>query len=377
MNLRQGQGTSAVAALVLFASITDLRACAAETLELPEGFPLWQESVQLEAGFGYNDNVALSSFDRQRSPFAMASVEAMLFRLPWNDWQLSLMAVGSDAEYLERSISIDREQNAAVSGEFTYFIGRGWRSVSTLQYVFINQVMDVSTTYGASYPQQVFGHTLDLKQAARKDLGPWWTEFEVSGSRDWFREPLDDFWQAGPRLTLGRSLGDRCEVSLSYQASSLIYDSREETDRAGTPLPGTHLRYLPQSVEMSWQQALDARHRWRNLLRLSFESSEDNGSGYYDYDQYRIAEQVRYRTEGWEFNLQAALAYYDFPNQPVSLTDPRARHRTSLRVALRAEKTLSKHWRAYAVYDHERSFSNLRADRYDANTVTGGVIFAF
>ena len=113
MNLRQGQGTSAVAALVLFASITDLRACAAETLELPEGFPLWQESVQLEAGFGYNDNVALSSFDRQRSPFAMASVEAMLFRLPWNDWQLSLMAVGSDAEYLKRSISIDREQNAA------------------------------------------------------------------------------------------------------------------------------------------------------------------------------------------------------------------------------------------------------------------------
>ena len=54
-----------------------------------------------------------------------------------------------------------------------------------------------------------------------------------------------------------------------------------------------------------------------------------------------------------------------------------ARHRTSLRVALRAEKTLSKHWRAYAVYDYERSISNLQADRYDANTVSGGVIFAF
>lgn len=377
MNLRLSRGKSAVAALLLFASMTDRRLCAAETLELPEGFPLWQKSVQLEAGAGYNDNVALSSSDRQRSPFAMASVEAMAFRLPWNDWQLSLMAVGTDAEYLDRSISIDREQNAAVSGEFTYFIGRGWRSVSTLQYVFINEVMDVSTTYGASYPQQVFGHSLAFKQGARKDLGPWWAEFEVSGSRDWFREPLDDSWQAGPRLAFGRSFGDRSEVSLSYQASSLTYDSREETDQAGRPLPATHLRYLPQTVELAWQQSLDAPRRWRNLLRLSFESNEDNGSGYYDYDQCRIAEQVRCRAESWELTLQAALARYGFPNQPVSLTDPGPRHRTSVRVTLRAEKTLSKHWRAYAVYDYERSFSNLRADRYDANTVSGGVIFAF
>jgi len=377
MNLWKSQHLSAAIAPLLLVSGSRGSSLAAEKLELPEGFPLWQESVQVRVGIGYKDNVMLSSFDPQGSAFALASVDAMLFRLPWNNWQLSLMAMGRAAHYLDRSLDVDAEQDAMVSGELAWFLGHGWKSLSTLHYTFINQVMDVSTTYGASVPQQVLGHGLTVKQGVHKDAGRWWAELNLSGSRDFFREPLDSYWQAGPQLTVGRYYGHGSEVSLTYQAVPLIYDSREQTDSTGAPLAGTHLRYLPQTVELSWQQQLDQARRWRNTLRLSYESSQDNGAGYYDYEQYRAGEQLRYRAGKWEVSALASVSYYDFPNQPVSLTDPRQRHRTSIRAGLRGETSLSKHWRVFATYEYERSLSNWDVEQYEANTVSGGVEFAF
>ncbi len=377
MNFPQGQGMGAVAALMLFSLGEGSLLCASEKTELPEGFPLWQKSVQLRAGLGYKDNVTLSSFDRQDSAFETLSADAMLFRLPWNNWQVSLMAVGSDTRYLDRSILVDKEQNAAVSGEFAWFLGRGWKSLSTLQYVFLNQVMDVSTTYGASSPQQVFGHLLSFKEGARKDAGAWWAELDLSGVRGWFREPLDDYWQAGPGLALGRRHGHDSEIALSYQLSPLTYDQREQTDLAGMPLLDTRLRYMTQTLELAWRQSLDSRSRWCNTLRLGLEANRDNGAGYYDYTQYRITEQIRFRAAGWDLSALASAVHYEFPRQPISLDDTRSRHRTSILVGLRGEKTLSQRWRVYVAYDFEQSLSNLNLDRYKANTVSGGVAFAF
>lgn len=377
MNLWPGSWKSVVTALGLFVFGKAGSLLAAEKLELPEGFSLWQKAAHLRVGVGYKDNVTLSSFNPQGSAFEILSLDAMLYRLPWNDWQFSLMAVGSDARYFNHDTGIDAEQNAAVSSEFAWFMGRGWKSVSTLQYVFINQVMDVSATYGTTVRQQVFGHGIIFKEGVRRDVGRWWGELSLSGSRYCFREPLDDYWQASPRLTLGRYYGSGSEVSVSYQAAPLLYDTREETDLTGTPIPGTDLRYLTQTADLSWLHFWDTKRRWRSSTRLAFESNQDNGSGYYDYTQYRVVEQLRYRASSWEVSAQASLAYYDFPNQPVSLTDPTERHRTGLHLTLRGEKRLSKHWSVYAAYDYERSFSNLEVERYQANLGSGGVEFAF
>lgn len=377
MNLKPHPRQSAVAALCLLALGGAFSLEAAEKLTLPEGFSLWRKSASLRVGVGYKDNVTLSSFDPKGSAFEMTSVDAMLFRLPWNDWQFNLMAMGSDARYLNKSIGIDTEQNAAATAQLTWFLGQNWRAVSTLQYIYMNQVMDVSATYGTAARQQVLGHGLIFKEGVRMDAGKYWVEINLSGSRYFFREPLDSYWQAGPQLTLGRSYGHGSEVSLSYQASPVLYDSRQQTDLTGQPVTGTHLRYLPQTTEVSWLHYWDQKRRWRSTTRLSFEASQDNGSGYFDYQQYRFTEQLRYRASGWEFSAQASLAYYDFPHQPVSTTDSRARHRSGFLATLRGEKSLSKHWRVYAAYDYERSFSNLDVEQYEANIVSGGIEFAF
>jgi len=354
-----------------------LPSLAAEKLELPEGFPLWQKSARVRVGVGYKDNVTLSSFDPQGSAFEVTSAELMLFRLPWNNWQFSLLAVGSDARYFDDSVGVDSEQNAAVSSELSWFLGRGWKSSSTLQYIYINQVMDVSTTYGVSTRNQVLGHGLTFKEGVRKDFAPWWAEATLSGSRYFFQKPLDDYYQFGPLLRLGRYYGHGSEISLQYQFMPLDYDTREQTDSAGTPIAGTHLRYSVQALEVSWQHCWDEQRRWRNQTRLGVEFSEDNGSGYYDYGAWRFAEQLRYRVSKWEASLQASVVYYDFPNQQIEIWDSPQRHRTSLNLTLRAERELSKHWRVYLACDYEKSLSNLATEEYDATTFSSGIECSF
>ncbi|HNU53327.1 MAG TPA: hypothetical protein PKJ98_20735 [Verrucomicrobiota bacterium] len=367
-----------VAVALLLLPVSHLPApLAAESLELPEGFPLWQHAGSVGVGFGYKDNLTLSHVDPPDSAFEIASAEVMLFRLPWNNWQISLMAVGSDTRYFDPTPDVDAEQNAAVSGEFVGFLGRGWKSISTLRYAFLNQVMDVSATYGTSLPQQVLGHGLTFEQGIRNTVGSWWAGLDVSGSRYVFREPLDDYWQAGPQVRVGHYYGQGSELSLSYQVSPLLYDTREKVDATGAPLSGTSLRYLPQTVELAWIQVWDEPRRWQSTTRLSFESSQDNGTGYYDYTQYRVAEQLRYRAGGWELSAEASVAWFEFPNQPVSLVDAQARQRTSVHAAVRGQRQLSRHWRLYAAYDYEQSLSNRDTDRYKANTVSGGIEFEF
>ncbi len=377
MDFRRCRQKSALGALSLFFVLGAAASMSAEKLELPEGFSLWQRSAHLRVGAGYKDNVTLSHFDPPSSAFEMASADVMLFRLPWNGWDFSLMGVASDVRYFRESIGVDAEQNAAVSSQLGWFMSEGWKSTTALQYVFINQVMDVSAVYGAAVREQVHGHGITLTEGVRRDAAPWWAELSLLGSLYYFRQPLDDYWQAGPRISLGCYYGHGSEIGLSYQAFPQAYDSREQTDPTGAPVPGTRLRYWSQQAELSWQHNWDEQRRWRSITRCGFEHNQDNGSGYYDYLQYRIAEQLRYRAAGWDFSVQGALAYYDFPRQALSLTDPRLRHRTSIHLTVRGEKSLSKHWRICAAYDYERSLSNQQAEQYRANTASAGVDFEF
>jgi hypothetical protein len=350
---------------------------AEEKLELPEDFPLWQPSVSLHAGVGYKDNVTLSSFEPQGSGFETLNAEAMLFRLPWNNWEFAGFATATDTRYFDQSTGVDTEQNASASAQLGWFPGKNWKTSATAQYIFINQVMDVSETYGTPVRQQVFGQGVTGKATVRKDFRPWWTELELSLSRYFFREPLDDYWQSGPQLSLGRYYGHQSEVSLSYQITPLLYDTREQVDSLGLPIPDSHLRFLPQSVELAWRHNWDEQRLWRSTTRLVFSLNQDNDSGYFDYTEYRLVEELRFRPASWEFTLRTGVAYYDSPNQIIIPTAPPGYHRTLLDIGLKAERSLSRHWKVYAAYDFARSFSNSATEDYQSNTGSAGVEFTF
>jgi hypothetical protein len=344
---------------------------------LPDGFSLWHASGSLRTAVGYHDNVALSSFAPQGSGFESVEGEVLLARLPYENWQVNLIAAGHDTRFFDSSAEVDAEQSAAVTGQFSWFPHNDWRTITTAEYSYVNQVTDVSATYGTAVRAQVLGHGLTLRQGVRADLGPWFAEAAASGSRFDFKPPLDDYWQSGPNVNVGRYYGRRSEIAAGYSFLPLDYETRTQVSAEGLPLLDTRLRYSVHNAEVNWQHYWDEKRIWRTSARLSLERSTDNGTGYYDYWYYRVTAQVRFRPPGWEVSARAGLGYYDFDRQPLDVADLRTRHRTSVSASVRAARHLGKHWRLFATYEFQQSLSNLEADRYAAHSGSGGLEFEF
>jgi hypothetical protein len=211
----------------------------------------------------------------------------------------------------------------------------------------------------------------------RRQFGAAWAEAELVGTRQLLDEPLDSYWQVGPRATLGYSYGHGSEATLAYQWSQLAYDTRAQVDLSGAELPNTSLAMQVHLVELALSHNWDELRRWQTTTRLSYEAERDNGSGFYDYDVARITQQVRFRVPTWDITAQAQAGWYNYPYQTVSSIDTTRRHRTLVTGSLRIAKKLSKRWKVHATYHYDRSLSNLEFDDYQASTVLGGVGYEF
>jgi hypothetical protein len=335
--------------------------------------PMWNTAFEVRGGLGYKDNVTLSPEDSaEASGFWFSRAEVMLFRLPSQGWQFNFFATADDVRYFDAE-SVDNEQVAMAVAQLNKDFGQGWKATLSLNYLYQNQVFDMSATYtnGGSIGL-VQGHMLSPRLSGRKSLGPGWVELEISGTRQILAEPLDSYWQTGPRLVAGRNYGRGSEISLAYNWVFLGYDHREQSDLAGVPLTNTVLALQTHAVELAWTHVFDEKRHWQTITRLGCESTHDNGSGYYDYLVYRAHEQVRYRTSSWEVAAQAGAGFYDYAHQTVSATDLSPRQRLLITFSLRAEKKLTKHLKVHASYSLDRSISDMDFDDYLANSVLGG-----
>jgi len=339
--------------------------------------PLWHTEVQLRGSLGYKDNITLSSTEPESSGFWMTGLEGILFRLPSGGWQFNALLDVTDVRYFS-SPSVDNEQMVVVVSELTRDLGHDWKSACGLNYLFQNQVFDMSATYtDPTAIGQVVGHALTPRWRVRKELRPFWIEGELSATRQLLDEPLDDYWQYGPRLSVGRSLGLRSEISLAYQWLWLDYDSREQVDAGGLALTNTSLALQTHLVELNWTQTWDEKRRWQTSTRAGLELNHDNGSGFYDYRNFRLSEELRYRAERWEAKARARVSHYDYLAQPVSADDPSRRERTLIALMLLCERTLSRRLKVFANYTWEKSISNLSFDNYHSSLVTGGFAVTF
>lgn len=367
------RGLAAVALMIA----ADETPAGATTPEPPPDISLWQKAANLGAGFGYKDNVGLSSSNVKGSPLEQTSLDLLIFRLPWNNWQLNLFGTANDTRYFDDAVEVDTEQFAALTGQLTWFLPKNWKSLTTVQYTYMNQVLDVSATQQIPFRQQVLGHVLGLRQGWRKDFAPYWTEANFGLSRSYFKLPLDDYWQGGPQFILGRSYGKGSELSLSYQAQRAVFDTREQTQPDGSFIPGAPLEFTIHNIEAHWQHYWDDQRRWRTTTRFYSELNQDNGPGFYDYRLFRLGEQARYRASDWEISAQVSVGQYDFAHRRVSPASKDTARRTSFLLNVRGEKALSKRWKAYATFDREQSFSNVPVEQYAVNIVLAGVQLTF
>lgn len=339
--------------------------------------PLWNYSASLRGGLGYKDNVLLGHTNAQGSAFWTSSAELMAFRLPTQGWQFNFIADAADVRYFNLP-SVDSEQLALAVAQLSKDFEHGWKSTLGVNYLFQNQVFDTSTTYtNQTSVGLILGHTLTPRWVFRKTFDALWVEAEFSGTRQWLDAPLDSYWQFGPRATLGYNWRRDSELAVAYQYARLNYDQREQLTQSGAVITNSLLAFTAHLVELTLTRAWGEWQRWYALASVGFESSRDNGPGFYDYDNYRLSARARYRDEHWEVTAQARASHYEYATQTVTATDAARRRKTMINLSVRAERKLTEHLLAHATCSWDRALSNLDFDDYAASTVIGGLAWTF
>jgi hypothetical protein len=342
------------------------------SLDLPD-LPLWDHSFNLRLGAGYKDNLLLNRDATESSYLLSTTVEALVLRLPVDGRQFTFFLTAEDIRYPEGD-EVTKEQLVLARAQGKLELNDSWQAGLALDYLYQDQVFDVSATETNTQPLPLVGHQISLRPSLRRQLPRHhWIEGEILAQRQWFDAPVDDYWESGPKLALGRDYGHRSTVSFSYLFGWRRHDTRAPLALDGTAIPGAELEFRRHDLELSSRHNWDSRRRWRTVTRLNYQLNADNGSGYFDYRLYKFSQQLRYVTPTWEIRGQVRISHYDFLKQSASASDPASREKTLGAANLHAERKLTERFRLFADYEYERSFSNRNLDEYRVHKVLAGV----
>jgi hypothetical protein len=351
-------------------------ASAATDESLPDEPSPWERIVNVRPGFGYKDNLALSRTDRAESLFVSTELDLAIYRLPIDNKQFTASLIAADTRFLENE-DIQYEQYLAATTEFKMAIAAQWNVSAGLEYAYFNEILDVTTIETNLTAMRVQGHRFGVRPLTlrRSLIRNFWVQADARLNRQFFKQPLDDFWEPGGQISFGSDYGFLSSASLSYGIKQLVFDTKNQTTRDGVPLPGQPMRYTQHDAELSVRHNWDKQRRWRSTTRLGFQVNADNGSGFYDYYRYQAAQQMSYVAHGWDLRASAKASYYDFHIQRATLDDSSTRAKTLLTFSLRAEKRLFKQFKVFTEWEHERSISNRRLEEYFVNQVVAGIDF--
>src|SRR5437762_9242461 len=169
----------------------------------------WSTSFNLRLGLGYKDNVLLSSVQETGRGFFATGVELFLLRLPIDGAQFYFFLSGEDIRYLDRD-PVEKEQTLIAVAQWKKEFPSSWQVAVTGQYLYQDQVVDVSTTESGFRTAQVRGHGLTLRPSLRRNFGSQiWLELEMPATREILDDPLDPYSEFGPKVTLAHEYGHK------------------------------------------------------------------------------------------------------------------------------------------------------------------------
>lgn len=329
--------------------------------------------MSLRGSVGYKDNVLLGNVAPEGGPFLGLGLDLMVFRIPTGNTEFLGFVSGDDRRYLNVP-GIDKERDLIAQTQLKQTFGDNWKAALTLQYVFQDQVFDVSTTEAGFGSLKLEGHALTLRPSLRRSLGSHaYLEGEFGVTRQYFPWPIGNYWEGGPKLTLGYTYGNSSELALRAILNKRFYGQRPDTALDATPIPNTSLTFLEPGAELVWDHIWDPDKQWRTTTKFTYRSDFDNGPGFYDFHRFGLSQRIRFQTKSWQLSGEARIEDYAFRLQPVSDTDPTKKYLLGLGFELRVEKKLSKAFRVFVEYDYDRLFSNQTINEYAANTVATGV----
>jgi len=339
---------------------------------------LWDQQITLSSGLGYKDNVLLSAFNPRSSPFFVNGLDWVVLRLPLDGWQVEGSIDGNDIRYW-RNVGTNSEDLFISSLRIQREWPDGWRAGLEFRGLYEKQVLDISTSEGAPATALVEGYEITAQPSVRKDFkAGLWLQVEMPVTRWQLQAPLDDYWEFGPVVTVGDDIGPRSTVTVSYGASYQAHAQWVVLDAYGRPLP-QHLEIFQDRTELAWHQYWDSHRYWRSSTRFVFAYNEDNGGGYFNYDQYQIVQDLRWQTANWQIKGAVQQVYELYPVQGVGILNGQLLNRNLLDLSLEVERRLFKHLKGFGKVQYQRGHSNYADDAgdYTARTYSCGLRWEF
>ena len=354
------------------------RELAAIEKELMAELSVWDHSIDLRLGGGYKENVTLSAFAEESSPFTAIGFDFMAIRIPFAEDGVEVTVFGAldDRRYLDAK-SVDREQSGLLNVSLEKSLSPFWQLKTDFRVIYIDEIFDASLTEDDIGTVQVVGKQISLEPALRRSLpANLWIEAKPEVTRQYFAEPLDDYLEVGGRVSAGVDYGFRSELLLYVETLRRDYETRSQRDEIGFYMPDTDLSYDRPERGIEWAHYWDSGRRLRMRTRYSMLENEDSGSGYFDYRRERISHSWRYRGESWSVAATVRKATYEYDLQrSADFLDLRRRADLSWDISVGYE--YNDHLTFQLGYEQESINSNVPQDEYRYRIYSAGIDWEF
>ncbi len=348
--------------------------------EEPGPFLLWDSQFTLRSGAGYKENVLLAAEQRQDSALAIFGAEWLILRPPIDANSFTFFFSGDDRRYLNHAITGPGQPPA--TGEQVFISNAAYKRTVTedltlglsLTHLYTEQVLDASEFGGDPGSVWVSGHGLIGTPTARWTLpAHFYAEVGLPVTREILKAPVSSYWEWGPKVTVGWNLRANGRIEASFAYVQRPFDTRQQADALGVPIPDTRLTTYDRRTELVWKQTWDAHRHFQTTARLFHVHRTENGEGFSDYDRFGASGTVRLDFRHWLLLGTVRWSTYDFPVQIVSVFDPVPRTREEFELEARIEYRWNDRWRNFAEFVHEQQRSNVPADDYHSHVWQVGV----
>ena len=354
------------------------REIAAIEKELMEEISVWDFTTDLRLGGGYKENVTLSAFAEESSPFVSTGLDFMAIRIPLAEDGVEVMVFGAldDRRYLDAEI-VDSEQSGLLNVSLEKSLAERWQLKTDFRVIYIDEMFDASLTEDDIGTVKVVGKQVSLAPVLRWNLpANMWIEAKPEVSRQYFVDPLDDYLEAGGRVSAGVDYGFQSELLLYAETVRRDYDTRRQRDEIGFYMPNTNLGYDRPEHGIEWTHYWDSKRRVRMRTRYSMLENKDSGSGYFDYRRERVSHGWRYRGDSWSVSATVRKATYEYELQrSADFMDLRQRADLSWDITVGYE--YNDHLTFQLGYEQESINSNVPQDEYRYCIYTAGIDWEF
>lgn len=378
-----------VAALVVTVPVIRLRAAAVPAptspgtagATLPPGLAAllaqqsrWSATVSFDAAAGYKDNLLLNTSADERSGFARAGVETMWLRPPGGRLEQSFFLQAEGTRFFSGH-AVDHEARAWLQADTGWRFGEAVKLSLPVTGYHYDQVFDVSDTDVERLIAEMKLSGLMAGPTVRWDfLSAWWVEAQGSVDRKDYDDGLYDARTGEGALRLGWKPRELFELRAAGSRRWRDFDSRVQYSAAGRPLLDTRLAVEETEGELRAAVKWGRKLAWQATTRVGHLTYRDNGSGYFNYRERRLEQELEWHDDTWQVRLSGTARRVDFDVRTVGISfDPPARLKDEYELSARVERKLGPRWTLVGDYTWERIRSNDPVSSYRVNEGLLGV----